>query len=126
MTEQIAGPAENGNRARRDQGGAAYPNRPRQSGSSGREVCFEEPEILVEFARELCKQIRSDRITEVIGLLDGRAQRVGVMSHVVHKELQHRQAVRSASFSPDLAAASRTVPLATPPSVVVRSAMESV
>src|SRR5215472_12479363 len=76
------------------QGGAAYPNRPQQSGSGGREVCFEEPEILVEFARELCKQIRSDRITEVIGLLDGRAQRVGVMSHVVHKELQHRRAVR--------------------------------
>lgn len=52
-------------------------------------VRFEEPEVLIEFARQCREQIAGDCITEIIGFLHRGAQRVGMMRNVVHQKLQH-------------------------------------
>ncbi len=54
---------------------------------------FEEPKILIQFARQCSEQIASDGVAEIIRLLDGGAQSVGMMRHVVHKKFQHGRAI---------------------------------
>ena len=90
---------------------------------------LKEPEVFVQFAGKLGKEIGSNGVAEVGGFLDGGAHGVRVMRDVMDQELEHRRTIRaerSASFKVDLAAVSRAVPLATPPSVVMRSAIVSV
>lgn len=55
---------------------------------------FQEPKILIELARQLGEEIGGDCVAEVAGLLDRGAERIGMMSDVVHQELQHRRAIR--------------------------------
>jgi hypothetical protein len=51
------------------------------------EVRFQEPEILVELARDRGKDIDSDVIAEIAGFLDGSAQSVGVVRDIVDQPL---------------------------------------
>ncbi len=51
------------------------------------EVRLQEPEILVEFARELSKEIDSDVISEIAGFLDSSAQGVGVVRDIMDEPL---------------------------------------
>ncbi len=51
------------------------------------EVRLQEPEILVEFARDLGKEIDSDVIAEVARFFEGSAQRVGVVRDIMDEPL---------------------------------------
>jgi len=51
------------------------------------EVRLQEPEVLVELARERGKDIDSDVIAEIAGFLDGSAQSVGVVRDIVDQPL---------------------------------------
>ena len=51
------------------------------------EVRFQEPEILVELARDRGKDIDSDVIAEIAGFLDGSTQSVGVVRDIVDQPL---------------------------------------
>jgi len=59
------------------------------------EMGFEEPEVLVEFARKLGEKIGGNEVAQVVGFLHGLTQRIGMMTYIVNQELQHGRAVRS-------------------------------
>ena len=50
---------------------------------------LEEPEVLIELASKLGEKIGGNGVTQIVGLLDAFAQGVGVVGHVVYKELEH-------------------------------------
>lgn len=61
-------------------------------------MSFEEPEVLVELAGELGEKIDRDVVTEGARLLNGGAQRIGVMRDIVDEELQHGGAIGSSEI----------------------------
>src|SRR5580704_4782462 len=55
---------------------------------------FEEPEVLVELAREGGKEISGNFVAQIVALIDGLTQRIGMMGHVVNEPFELRGAVR--------------------------------
>jgi len=56
---------------------------------------FEEPEVLVQFARDAGKKIGGDFVAEIVALVDGLAKRVGVVRHIVDEPLKLGSSVGS-------------------------------
>lgn len=56
---------------------------------------LKEPEVFVQFAGKLGKEIGSNGVAEVGGFLDGGAHGVRVMRDVMDQELEHRRTIRS-------------------------------
>ena len=54
---------------------------------------FDEPEVFVHFAGDAGEEVHGDGVFEVVGFLDGGAQGVGVVTHVVDEEFHHVGAV---------------------------------
>src|SRR5580693_4479126 len=55
---------------------------------------FKEPEVLVELAREGCKEIGRNFVAQIVALIDGLTQRIGMMGYVVNEPFELRGAVR--------------------------------
>ena len=49
---------------------------------------FQEPEVLVQFAREAGKEIGGDFVAEIVTLIDGLAKRVGMVGNVVDEPFE--------------------------------------
>ena len=54
---------------------------------------FDEPEVFVHFAGDAGEEVDGDGVFEVVGFLDSRAERVGVMAYVVDEEFHHVRAI---------------------------------
>jgi len=50
---------------------------------------LEEPQVLIEFASYLREQIGGDGVVQIARFLNRLAQCIGMVRHVMHKELQH-------------------------------------
>ena len=52
-------------------------------------MCLKQPVVLVEFTRQLGKEVNGDGVAQVIRFFDGCAQRIHMLGDAVQEELQH-------------------------------------